>query len=46
MASEQKGSGRGKGISSKLVLRSLNKGEERPQIEITLIDRDGVPDNL
>ncbi|MEW8660786.1 MAG: hypothetical protein AB2603_20940, partial [Candidatus Thiodiazotropha endolucinida] len=41
MASEQKGSGRGKGISSKLVLRGLNKGEEKPQIEITLIDREG-----
>ncbi|MET0081338.1 MAG: hypothetical protein ABW119_23030, partial [Candidatus Thiodiazotropha lotti] len=41
MASEQKGSGRGKQINSKLVLRGLNKGDERPQVEITLIDRQG-----
>ncbi|MCG8012118.1 MAG: hypothetical protein JAY64_10510 [Candidatus Thiodiazotropha weberae] len=41
MASEQKGSGSGKGINSKLVLRELNKGDEKPQVEITLIDRQG-----
>ncbi|MEW8050853.1 MAG: hypothetical protein AB2792_10190 [Candidatus Thiodiazotropha sp.] len=41
MASEQKGSGRGKGVNSKLVLRGLDKGEESPQIEIRLIDREG-----
>lgn len=41
MASNQDGSGRDKELTSKLVLRGIKADEARPQIEITLIDRQG-----
>ena len=41
MASNQDGSGRNNKLNSKLVLRGFKADEERPQVEITLIDRHG-----